>query len=44
VEHTDMEELLKNIKPCHRYLPIHDTQVIYSGYALDNKEYNQYGL
>ncbi len=44
VEHTDMEELLKNIKPCHRYLPIHDTQVIYSGYALDNNEYNQYGL
>ena len=43
-EKTDQEELLKNIKPCHRYLPIHDTQIIYSGYALDNNEYNQYGL
>jgi hypothetical protein len=44
VEKTDQETLLLNIKPCHRYFPIHDTQVIYSGYALDNKEYNQYGL
>ena len=43
-EYTDNEELLKNIKPCHRYLPIHDTQVIYSDYALDNNEYNKYGL
>lgn len=43
-ELNDYEELRQNIKPCHEYLPIPDTQVIYSGYALDNKEYNKYGL
>lgn len=30
--------------PCHRYLPIPNEQVVNSGYALDNKEYNNYGL
>lgn len=29
---------------CHRYLPIPVEQVVNSGYALDNKEYNDYGL
>lgn len=29
---------------CHRYLPIPQDQVVNSGYALDNKEYNEYGL
>ena len=29
---------------CHRYLPIPAEQVVNSGYALDNKEYNAYGL
>lgn len=33
-----------NIQPCHRYYPIPDEQITYSGGALDNKEYNQYGL
>lgn len=32
------------IKPCHRYYPIPDTEVTYSRYNLDNKEYNEYGL
>ena len=44
IGHTEQTEMLKNIKPCHRFLPIHDAQIIYSGYALDNKEYNEYGL
>ncbi|MGM9738839.1 MAG: RagB/SusD family nutrient uptake outer membrane protein [Candidatus Cryptobacteroides sp.] len=47
-ERTEMEtrktKLRENILPCHRYYPIPDTQVAYSGYALDNKEYNKYGL
>lgn len=30
--------------PCHRYMPIPVEQVVNSGYALDNKEYNAYGL
>ena len=41
---TDFAPLKQNIKPCHRFLPIHDTQVAYSGYNLDNNEYKQYGL
>lgn len=36
--------LKTNILPCHRYYPIPATQVAYSGYALDNKEYENYGL
>ena len=36
--------LAKNIKPCHEYYPIPDEQITYSGGALDNKEYNKYGL
>ena len=30
--------------PCPRYMPIPVEQVVNSGYALDNKEYNAYGL
>ncbi len=37
-------QLLKNVRPCHEFMPIPDKQVIYSGYALDNKEYNKYGM
>ena len=33
-----------NIKPCHEYYPIPDAQITYSGGALDNDEYNKYGL
>jgi len=43
-ELNDYQQLRENIKPCHEYLPIPDTQVIYSGNALDNEEYNKYGL
>lgn len=32
------------IKPCHEYYPIPDEQITYSRGALDNKEYNRYGL
>ena len=34
--------LRTNILPCHRYYPIPAVQVAYSGYALDNREYEQY--
>lgn len=43
-EYTDWETLRVTLKPCHEYLPIPEKQVIYSGGALDNKEYNKYGL
>ena len=36
--------LIKYARPCHRYCPIPQVQVTYSGGALDNDEYNQYGL
>ena len=36
--------LFANIRPCHEYYPIPDEQVTYSKGALDNKEYNKYGL
>ena len=44
VANTDLELLAINVRPCHRFLPIHDTQVAYSGNNLDNNEYKQYGL
>lgn len=39
--YTDYTTLKDNIQPYHRYYPIPDTEVVYSGYALDNKEYEQ---
>ena len=33
-----------HLQRCHRYLPIPVEQVANSAYALDNKEYNAYGL
>ena len=33
-----------NIKPCHEYYPIPAEQITYSSGALDNNEYNKYGL
>lgn len=36
--------LRANMKPCHEYYPIPDDQVINSQGALDNAEYNKYGL
>lgn len=40
---TRSSRLKENILPCHRYYPIPAVQVSYSGGALDNKEYEQYG-
>jgi hypothetical protein len=36
--------LMTNIRPCHEYYPIPDEQITYSNGALDNDEYNKYGL
>lgn len=44
VEFNDNQNLQKNIRPCHRYYPIPDTEVVYSKYSLDNREYEKYGL
>lgn len=43
-DYNDYSTLLGNAKPCHRYYPIPDTQVVYSKNNLDNKEYAQYGM
>ena len=43
-DYTDYSSVKDGILPCHEYYPIPDTEVIYSGYALDNKAYNAYGL
>jgi hypothetical protein len=32
-----------NLRPCHEYYPIPDTEVVYSGHMLDNKAYEEYG-
>lgn len=44
VTYNPYTTLLKNIKPCHEYYPIPDAQVIASNGALDNKEYEKYGI
>lgn len=44
VAKNDNTKLQQYIRPCHEYMPIPDRQVIYSGGALDNKAYNQYGM
>lgn len=43
-QYSDSGNLKKYARPCHRYFPIPDQEITYSGGALDNKEYNQYGL
>lgn len=43
-KYSDSGNLKKYARPCHRYFPIPDQEITYSGGALDNKEYNQYGL
>ena len=43
-DYNDYPTLVSNMKPCHRYYPIPDTQVVYSKNNLDNKEYAQYGM
>ena len=40
----DSRNIPVKLQRCHRYLPIPVEQVVNSGYALDNKEYNAYGL
>lgn len=41
---NDYQELLNTMKPCHRYYPIPDIEVVYSKNKLNNKEYEEYGL
>ena len=41
---SNYEMMLNYIKPCHRFYPIPEQEVIKSKYALDNKEYEKYGL
>lgn len=36
---TGYTTVANNIRPCHEYYPIPDKEVVYSGYALDNKAY-----
>ena len=43
-DNTGRAEVRDNIMPCHEFYPIPDTQVTYSKGALDNKEYEKYGL
>lgn len=43
-DNTDFEALRENMLPCHEYYPIPETEVVNSKNALDNKEYNKYGL
>lgn len=43
-QYSDKSNLKKYARPCHRYYPIPEQEIIYSGGNLDNKEYNQYGL
>ena len=44
LESTDYAARQANVLPCHEYYPIPDSEVVYSKYALDNNEYNKYGL
>lgn len=39
LETTDNSQLKANMRPCHRYYPIPDTQCALSGYVLRNPEY-----
>ncbi|MBQ7517987.1 MAG: RagB/SusD family nutrient uptake outer membrane protein [Bacteroidales bacterium] len=41
---TDSSMIKENIQRCHEYYPIPDKEVVYSGYALDNKAYKEAGL
>lgn len=40
-EFSDYTQLKANMRPCHEYYPIPDTQVALSGGALDNKAYEE---
>ena len=41
---TGYASVQNNMRPCHEYYPIPDTEVVYSGYALDNDAYKADGL
>lgn len=43
-DYTNYSTLKDNMKPCHEFYPIPDTEVAASGYALDNKAYEAYGM
>lgn len=43
-DYTNYGTVKTNILPCHEYYPIPDIEVVYSGYNLDNKAYNSYGM
>ena len=43
-DYTNYSTLKENMLPCHEYYPIPDKEVVYSGGALDNKAYNEYGM
>jgi hypothetical protein len=40
---TNYATVRNNIRMCHEYYPIPDTEVVLSGNALDNKAYEEYG-
>ncbi|MCR5560758.1 MAG: RagB/SusD family nutrient uptake outer membrane protein [Bacteroidales bacterium] len=44
IPEMDKRAIPVHLQRCHRYLPIPIEQVVNSGYALDNKEYNAYGM
>ena len=43
-DNSGRAEAIDNLRPCHEYYPIPSQQVTYSGGALDNAEYEKYGL
>lgn len=43
-QYSNSSRLKKFARPCHRYYPIPDEEITYSGGNLDNNEYNLYGL
>lgn len=44
LETQTYKTMLNNLKPCHRYYPIPDSEVARSKNVLDNKEYEEYGF
>lgn len=43
-DYTDYATVKNRLLPCYEYYPIPDTEVIYSGYSLDNDAYAAYGM
>jgi hypothetical protein len=44
LDYSDYQAAKDNVLPCHEYYPIPDSEVVYSGYNLDNDAYKAYGL